>query len=198
MKKSGFTLMELIIAIAIFLIIMSMMTPLFRSISKSNEAAQDINELDLNLGKSIDLFKKAVRSSQPISGTVWNTSGVAVYLSTITGGAISNPTGNATSSSIVINVPRERPVGSGAFVDEKVIFYTSGTSLMINSTFDPAKSNFVGVTEPTVLVERVQAVEFKYSKNIVTIYLKVQLGKKDTAKFKEIRDAAVTRINMQF
>ena len=37
--------------------------------------------------------------------------------------------------------------------------------------------------------------------NIATIYLKVKLDPKEddaTARFKEIRDAAVTRINIQF
>ena len=50
-------------------------------------------------------------------------------------------------------------------------------------------------------MENVLDANFGYKNNIATIYLKVKLDPKEddaTARFKEIRDAAVTRINIQF
>ncbi len=68
-REKGFTLIELMVAVAILVIIVGMITPLMNSITRSNKKAQDINELDLNIGKSIDVFKKAVRSSNVMSTT---------------------------------------------------------------------------------------------------------------------------------
>lgn len=192
-KKIGFTLIELIVAMAILVIIVGMITPLLTSITKSNKKTQEINQLDLNIGKSIDVFKKAVRSSKPIgTGTLWNTSGSAIYLSNSNG----VPTTSAISTAIVVNVPKE--TATEVYEDEKVIFYTSGTSLMLNSTHDSSDINFSSVSDPVVLVKDVLQAEFTYSNNIATIYLRVQMDKKDINDFKEIRDAAVTRINIEF
>ena len=57
------------------------------------------------------------------------------------------------------------------------------------------------ITRPVILVKNVLDANFGYKNNIATIYLKVKLDPKEddaTARFKEIRDAAVTRINIQF
>jgi len=196
-KQEAFTLIELIVAMAILVIIVGMMAPLMSSITKSNKKTQEISNLDLNIGKSIDIFKKAVRSSKPIDGNVgiWNTSGSAIYLSNTIGVPV---TGVTTQSSIVINVPKEITSGGGIlYKDEKVIFYLSGTNLMLNSTYSDSVANFSTVTEPVLLVENVMNAEFTYSQNIATIYLKVKMDK-NKDDFKEIRDAGVTRINIQF
>lgn len=192
-RKNAFTLIELIVAMAILVIIVGMITPLMTSITKSNKKTQEINELDLNLGKSIDIFKSAVRSSKPISsGTSWNVTGIAIYLSDNSG----IPTTSAISNAIVVNVPKE--ISADTYEDEKVIFYLSGTNLMLNSTHESVDDDFIGVTRPVELVKNVQSAKFTYSSNIATIYLKVQMDKNDVNNFKEIRDAAVTRINIEF
>ena len=48
-KEKGFTLIELMVAVAILVIIVGMITPLMNSITRSNKKAQDVNELDLNI-----------------------------------------------------------------------------------------------------------------------------------------------------
>lgn len=189
-KKEGFTLIELLVAMAILVIMVLMVAPLMSSISKSNKRTQELNQLDINVGRTIDVFKRAVRGSKPIESS-WTTK-AAIYLSDKNG----NP--SSTSVAIVVNVPKEQ--SSGIYVDEKVIFYydSANERLMLNSTTTSTTSGFVGVTNPVELVEDVLDASFGYEDNIATIYLKVKLDTKDDTRFKEIRDAAVTRINIQF
>ena len=203
MKNKGFTLVELMVAVAILVIIVGMLTPLMTSITKSNKKTQDINQLDLNLGKSIDVFKGAVRSSKIIEenwkpgGT--DTTGTAIYLTSSTSAALSSST--TTDSAIVINVPKESSSGSDTYWDEKVIFYFDSTNkkLMLNST---TGSSFTGVGGDVELVNNVKNAFFGYQNNIATIYLEIKLDKNgsdtDEKNLKKIRDAAVTRINIDF
>lgn len=199
-RERGFTLIELMVAVAILVIIVGMMTPLMNSITRSNKKAQDVNELDLNIGKSIDVFKKAVRSSNNMSNAFGGTTSaiyLAEYESTNLG---DSKTGVTTSRAIVINVPKEQGVNN--YVDERVVFYfdSSNKKLMLNST--TSGINFVGVTKPVELVNNVHEAHFGYENNIATIYMKVKLDKKgsdtDENNFKKVRDAAVTRININF
>ena len=196
-KNKGFTLIELLVAMAILVIMVLMVAPLMSSISKTNKRTEEFNRLDINVGRTVDVFKRAVRSSQPIENN-WNATGSAIYLSTDRNG-VKPSTTLTTSTAIVVNVPKEQTANSGIYVDEKVIFYYDSTNekLMLNST-TTSTTNFSGVTNPVVLVDDVLAASFSYSQNIATIYLKVKLDPKDDTRFKEIRDAAVTRINIQF
>ena len=193
-KKDGFTLIELLVAMAILVIMVLMVAPLMSSISKTNKRTQELNQLDINVGRTIDVFKRAVRSSKPIEGT-WSVTGSAIYLANKDGGKVST----TSSVAIVVNVPKE--ISANNYIDEKVIFYydSANEKLMLDSTTANTTSGFIGVTGPAVeLVEDVLDAKFGYTNNIATIYLKVKLDSKDDTRFKEIRDAAVTRINIQF
>ena len=196
MKNKGFTLVELMVAVAILVIIVGMLTPLMTSITKSNKKTQDINQLDLNIGKSIDVFKGAVRSSKTIENN-WSVTGSAIYLTNSSTGAISVSTPTATA--ILINVPKE--ITTDTYADEKVIFYFDSVNkkLMLNST---TGSSLSGVGGDVELVNNVKNAFFSYDDNIATVYLEVKLDVKgsdtDEKNFKKIRDAAVTRINIDF
>lgn len=198
-KKEGFTLVELIVAIAIFMIVISMIVPLMSTITKSNSRTRELNELDLNIGKTLELFRRATRSSKPIDAG-WDVTGSGIYLATDKTGATKSSSSATSSTAIIINVPKEKPVNSGSYVDEKVVFYYDlvKKAVIINSTDDTTDSNFSGVTGEVELVKNVMDARFGYEENIATIYMKIQLDKNDTTRFKEIRDAAVTRINIQF
>ncbi len=195
-KKDGFTLIELMVAMAILVIMVLMVAPLMSSISQSNKRTQELNQLDINVGRTIDVFKRAVRSSKPIEGT-WSVTGSAIYLANKDGGKVST----TSSVAIVVNVPKE--ISANNYRDEKVIFYydSANKRLMLNSTDDETLSDFSSVGGEVLLTKDVLDASFGYSNNIATIYLKVKLDSKEddaTARFKEIRDAAVTRINIQF
>ena len=195
-KKDGFTLIELLVAMAILVIMVLMVAPLMSSISKTNRRTQELNQLDINVGRTIDVFKRAVRGSQPILDN-WVITNSAIYLAE---DKYANPiedTNITTSKFIVINVPKE--ISENDYKDEKVIFYydSDDKELVLNSTTGSA----MPITRPVILVKNVLDANFGYKNNIATIYLKVKLDPKEddaTARFKEIRDAAVTRINIQF
>lgn len=198
-KEKGFTLIELMLSMALVAVLVFMITPLLTSIKRTNRMNEEWNQLDINMGRTIDVFKRAVRSSQPIesgwapNGTI--TLGKAIYLA-VDKNAEVKATGT-TSSAILVNVPRETATNSGIYENEKVIFYFDSTSerLMLNST----TGTTMPTTNPVVLAENVVDANFSYGTNhIATIYLKVRLNPNDNTRFKEIRDAAVTRINIQF
>lgn len=195
-KNKGFTLIELLVAMAILVIMVLMVAPLMSSISKTNKRTQELNQLDINVGRTIDVFKRAVRSSKPIEKD-WNVTGTAIYLAKDKNANPIEDTNITTSKFIVINVPKE--ISENNYKDEKVIFYydSDDKELVLNSTTESSMST----TRPVILVKNVLDANFGYKKNIATIYLKVKLDPKEddaTARFKEIRDAAVTRINIQF
>ena len=195
-KKDGFTLIELMVAMAILVIMVLMVAPLMSSISKSNKRTQELNQLDINVGRTIDVFKRAVRGSQPILNN-WVITNSAIYLAEDREATPIEDTNITTSKFIVINVPKE--ISENDYKDEKVIFYydSDDKELVLNSTTGSAMS----ITRPVILVKNVLDANFGYKNNIATIYLKVKLDSKEddaTARFKEIRDAAVTRINIQF
>ena len=195
-KKDGFTLIELLVAMAILVIMVLMVAPLMSSISKTNRRTQELNQLDINVGRTIDVFKRAVRGSQPILNN-WVITNSAIYLAKDINANPIEDTNITTSKFIVINVPKE--ISENNYKDEKVIFYydSDDKELVLNSTTGSA----MPITRPVILVKNVLDANFGYKNNIATIYLKVKLDPKEddaTARFKEIRDAAVTRINIQF
>ncbi len=195
-KNKGFTLIELLVAMAILVIMVLMVAPLMSSISKSNKRTQELNQLDINVGRTIDVFKRAVRGSQPILDN-WVITNSAIYLAKNREATPIEDTNITTSKFIVINVPKE--ISENNYKDEKVIFYydSDDKELVLNSTTGSA----MPITRPVILVKNVLDANFGYKNNIATIYLKVKLDPKEddaTARFKEIRDAAVTRINIQF
>ena len=195
-KKDGFTLIELLVAMAILVIMVLMVAPLMSSISKTNRRTQELNQLDINVGRTIDVFKRAVRGSQPILDN-WVITNSAIYLAKDINANPIEDINITTSKFIVINVPKE--ISENDYKDEKVIFYydSDDKELVLNSTTGSA----MPITRPVILVKNVLDANFGYKNNIATIYLKVKLDPKEddaTARFKEIRDAAVTRINIQF
>lgn len=195
-KKDGFTLIELLVAMAILVIMVLMVAPLMSSISKTNRRTQELNQLDINVGRTIDVFKRAVRGSQPILDN-WVITNSAIYLAKDINANPIEDINITTSKFIVINVPKE--ISENNYKDEKVIFYydSDDKELVLNSTTESS----MPITRPVILVKNVLDANFGYKNNIATIYLKVKLDPKEddaTARFKEIRDAAVTRINIQF
>ncbi len=187
--------MELMVAIAILVIFVGMMAPMIKSLTDSNKKTQDMSDLDINIGRTIDVYKRAVRSSQVLEGNNWIITGTGIYLTnSITGNTKASTT---TATAIVINVPKEVSTTSNSFVDEKVIFYYDSTSrrVMLNSTTTTGTSATITTSNPVELVKNVQAASFGYSNNVVTIYMRIQTDRNNANRFREIRDSAVTRIN---
>jgi prepilin-type N-terminal cleavage/methylation domain-containing protein len=204
-KEKGITLIELLIAMAIFLILMSMLGPLIKSIAQSGKKSQEITQLDLNVGRAMDVFKRSITASKDM-GEAFGTYSPPPDTSTTSGIYISNidgiPTGTTTGIAIVINVPKldkdKDEDESDKFVDEKVIFYISNGRLMINST-ENKTGNFSTVFNPTVLIRNLIEEQsfFRYEEKVALMEMTIWLDKEKTES-RTVREAAVTRINIQF
>jgi prepilin-type N-terminal cleavage/methylation domain-containing protein len=198
-KEKGITLIELLIAMAIFLILMSMLGPLIKSIAQSGKKSQEITQLDLNIGRAMDVFKRSITASKDM-GKAFGTYSPPPDTSTTSGIYISNidgiPTGTTTGNAIVINVPKQ---SGNDFKDEKVIFYITNGQLMINSTDDSSRTNFVGINNPTVLIRDLVEEQsfFRYEEKVALMEMTIWLDKEKTES-RTVREASVTRINIQF
>ena len=62
-KEQGVTMIELMVAIALMAILVSMINPIMRSVSKAHKKEETINKIDSSIGKSIDIIKREVRGT---------------------------------------------------------------------------------------------------------------------------------------
>ena len=66
-KEQGVTMIELMVAIALMAILVSMINPIMRSVSKAHKKEETINKIDSSIGKSIDIIKREVRGASLIT-----------------------------------------------------------------------------------------------------------------------------------
>ncbi|TDT69792.1 prepilin-type N-terminal cleavage/methylation domain-containing protein [Hypnocyclicus thermotrophus] len=171
-KKNGFSLVELILAIAITTIILSLIIPFTLSFSKNHKRQEEINNMDLEMSKTVDIIKKVVRSSQNYNGNK----------------AIITPIEGTTSSALVLTTTVLN--SSGIYIPYWVKFEIVGNELKVGES-DTSSSSIVA---SDTILSNVEDGYFLYDKNVVVIYLKLKNG--DYTR--TIRDSAVTRIDFNF
>ncbi len=175
-REEGFTLIEILVAIAIMGILITMISPILNITTQSNMKEKVINEIDSSLAKSVELIKRTARSAKTTS-------------------AVNRAIQVTTSSAVTMNVPVE--VTAETITNETVIFTYNQTARTISV------ASGTGTTD--VIASNVTAAEFRYVDNkVLTIYIKVDLNgknvpeaKKEKWKIKEIRDAAVTSLDVE-
>ena len=177
-KEKGFTLMELIFALAITAIIASMVGPLLTSMNKVNEKETVINKLDSNLGKAVELIKRTARTAKRDAKVTPQIPAIK----TSTDGAI-----------IRMNVPIEK---NSDITQSLVVFRVNGTNLEIGSS----DNNSNDPTTYDVIAENITAHNFRYDDDsrVLRMYLKIDInkyGENYDWKKREISDSAVTRID---
>lgn len=171
-RKKGFTLMELMFAIAILAIIMSMIAPMLNDINKVNERENIVSKLDSNLGKAIELVKRTARASKRDGARP----AIAV---------------NGAGDTVTMNVPVEQ---SGSIIQSIVVFRKSGTELQIGSS-----TNGIAPTQFDTIAENMDIIEFNFSRRVLRMYFRVNINKTGENydwKIREVRDSAVTRIDI--
>ena len=132
-RERGFTLVEILVAIAIMSIMLVMIGGVLQSTTKSNEKERIINEIDAKLSKAVELIKRTAKSAKKTSPTE---SGMAIRTS-------------EDKKTITRNVP----IGEDTITDETVIFQYKQTEKVIT-----AKS---GTGTEDVIAENISAAEFE-------------------------------------
>lgn len=173
-KKNGFSLVELIIAIAITTIMVSLIIPLTSSFSKNHKRQEEINDMDLELSKTVDIIKKVVRTSQNYNGNK----------------AVISPAKGTTSSALILTTTIEQTSPSGVYIPYWVKFEVMGNKLKVGKSDVSSAS----VVASDTILSNVDDGYFLYDKNVVVIYLKLKNGEYT----RTIRDSAVTRIDFNF
>lgn len=173
-KKNGFSLVELIIAIAITTIMVSLIIPLTSSFSKNHKRQEEINDMDLELSKTVDIIKKVVRSAQDYNGSE----------------AVISPAKGTTSSALILTTTIEQTSPSGVYIPYWVKFEVMGNELKVGESDVSSAS----VVASDTILSNVDDGYFLYDKNVVVIYLKLKNGEYT----RTIRDSAVTRIDFNF
>lgn len=178
-KEYGFTLVELMVSIAILAIIISMVGPMLSNLNTVNERERVVNKLDSNLGKSIELIKRTARTAKRSGSTP----------------AIAVTTGGAIRMNVPVDEVDANKNPTGNLLQSLVVFRVNGTNLEIGSSNDG--------TNPVTydkIAENITAYDFKFSRRVLRMYLKIDINRGSENyewKRREIRDSAVTRIDIE-
>jgi prepilin-type N-terminal cleavage/methylation domain-containing protein len=174
-KNKGFTLIEILVAIAIMGILVTMISPILDITTKSNMKEKVINEIDASLAKSVELIKRTARSAKTTT---------ARNAITVTN----------SNREVTMNVPvDDESSTSGAIKDEVITFRYNSTQRTIT-----AQSGTAGAVD--VIASNVSNARFELIQGVLTIQIAVDLnraGENEAWKRREIRDAAVTRLDVE-
>lgn len=174
LRNKGYTLLEILIAVAMLAIFASLLLPLGTAYTKSHKKITEINDLDMELSKTVEVIKRAIRAAQEDDSE---------------NNAILHPPDDisSTSSSLTLIVRGDSDY-------EYVTFWLNADEFRVTSEDTITTASGLDLdSDGSVLMNDVEAVEFKYSENIVTMYFKLKKGGVE----REIRDAGVTRIDYQ-
>lgn len=178
-NNKGYTLFEILIAVAVLVILTTLLTPLITAYTKSHKKMTEINDLDLELSKTVEVVKRSIRFAQDDESNSYE---AIVYPDAWPADDAENA---PTSSSLTVIVREEDVYNYVTFW-----FDSDNNEFNVGST-TTAGTTASGITGGSTLMTDVDAVEFKYSENIVTIYFRLT---KDGIT-REVRDAGVTRID---
>ncbi len=142
-QASGFTLLELIVAISIAGILMAMAIPSFSDMMRNNRLTTYANELvtALNLARS-----EAVKRGVPVTVRKISAAGIGTYWSTLGWNVFVDTNGNGTldtatdPTEIILRTYDKLPnnfslIGNGNVFRDRVTYQADGTTNNISGTF---------------------------------------------------------------
>lgn len=183
-KTKGFTLIELMIAIGILGIISIIVGKVSLDTSKAHNALLEITKIDMQLGKTVDIFKRTIRQAKIIT----------------TGSAVST----IGSSFIVARVPAENTEQT-EYIDNDVAFIFQDNNLYVNIKKDGSYLNSNGefikipdIDGADILATNVRTCSFIYNAAEHVSLIDIVIDSKDHEISRRIRDSAVTRIGYNF
>jgi len=187
MKKSGFSLVEIIVVTAIMGIVMLIFSPMIDAFMGAQDRLYNQSKVDSRLNEVVEFIKRDVRNARS------------------NGSLDGEPVGVFDVSDNLLLSGKDDDVAYG----QKVIIYTTdleGNSKYIQYTVDGNKlklksdgtfGNLATSTSTTVL-SNVEEGEFKYQDKILLFYFKIDVPNRLKGKVRnEVRDVGITRINLQ-
>jgi prepilin-type N-terminal cleavage/methylation domain-containing protein len=195
MKNKGFTMMELMVAIAILIILMGMVAQIARTTSKAHQKEVIISRMDRTLGKTVDLLKRSVRRATNSGGNTYTVPGFG----TATNAAIYIAGGENTygsKSAIIINYSEKDSTDATGtlFVNRQILYeYDAANKRIQIATKD---SNVATWGSKETIAENISNAWFMYDEDVLRFQFTIDLneGAEDQAwKRKVLTDAAVLR-----
>jgi len=184
MKKSGFSLLEIIVVTAIMGIVMLIFSPMINAFIGAQDRLYNQSKVDSRLNEVVEFIKRDVRNARSDIGTN------AIEVFPDKDSDIEN------DPCLAEGVVGEKIVIHGVDLDGKskdIVYFLDGSDLKLNT----------GGNSSTVL-SSVEEGEFKYKDKILLFYFKIDVpdrlnGKNDEDRKirNEVRDVAITRINLQ-
>jgi len=195
MKNKGFTMIELMVAIAILIILVGMIAQIAQTTSKAHQKEVIISRMDRTLGKTVDLLKRSVRraTTHPgeysVDANPTNNTSAAIYIE----GGENN---YATKSAIIINYSEKDPGDNTGtlFRNRQILYeYDAGNNRIQIATKDSGTATW-GTRE--TIAENISDAWFMYDENVLRFQFTIDLnvGSEDQHwKRKVLTDAAVLR-----
>lgn len=195
MKNKGFTLLELMVAIAILSILVLMISQIANSTSQAHRKQVVINELEKTLGKSIELIKRTARMAQEAENDYNLPADFAVASSRLPIIIKDGNNNENESTSVIMNYSEE--IGISDYRDNQIMyFYDSGTKTLRVKTRIGGSADWVPANGD-IIAENVDEAIFMYDESVLRIKITVNVNKsglpEEEWKKKTVADAAVIR-----
>ena len=175
MRKKGFTLIEVIMVIALMGIVMLIFSPLLSAFVGAQDRLHNQSKVDSRLNEVVEFIKRDVRNAK--SATDLGGEPIEVF--------------------DVDSVPGQKVVIYTIDLDgnSKYVQYAlDDSNLKLNSS-----STFAGLSSASrsTVLSDIEDCEFKYEDKILLFYFKIDVPERLEGKIRnEVRDVGITRINL--
>jgi prepilin-type N-terminal cleavage/methylation domain-containing protein len=194
MKKSGFSLLEIIVVTAIMGIVMLLFSPMINAFIGAQDRLYNQSKVDSRLNEVVEFIKRDVRNAR--SSSELGDEAVKVYNNNMAAGK------NA-GNKVIMYTYTEKKEGTPPELVKKhryvqYLLENNKLKIRVENYFDST------LTGGTTILSDVKIGEFKYDDRILLFHFKIDVPKrlnplndKDKKIRNEVRDVGITRINLQ-
>lgn len=177
MKKTGFSLIEIIVVTAIMGIVMLISSPMINAFIGSQDRLHNQSKVDSRLNEIVELIKRDVRNARGSSelGPI-NKKGEPVEVS------------SDGQKVIIYSIDLE---GNSKYIQ----YFIDGEKLKLKTN-----DTFIGLSSgsSSTILSDLEVGEFKYQDKILLFHFKIDVPKRLEGKIRnEVRDVGITRINLE-
>ena len=174
MKKSGFSLVEIIVVTAIMGIVMLIFSPMIDAFIGAQDRLYNQSKVDSRLNEVVDFIKRDVRNAKSSLGS----EPIEVFDNNTDNNLI---TDGSTGEKVIIH---------GVDLDgasKDIEYYLEGRNLKLKTT-----------ASASTILSDIEVGEFRYEDKILLFHFKIDVPDRLDGKVRnEVRDVGITRINLQ-